>query len=836
MSLKSILYEAITYTINIYNDNRELVETKTDIAHKSNINIADATKAETGYATYVFTGWVDETGNPVDLTSITSDLDIYPTFKAVEKEYRFGFTNSNNLDSISVSVGGEKVTLNDTYHYGSTIRLRATAKTGNEITEFKVTVNGTTTDVLTYANRVEEDGKVYYEIELIGNGDLTITYTESLLEYSLTIPSGVTVKREGKTLESGVTIKYGDELEITYTESEGHHKTDFRLEWAEHMTGDLWKVIGDLNIIYAEERNEYSLGSIPSGVIVKRGTEVLNSNSKIYYGDQLTFTYTETSNRYTGNTKQEAGYNYSEKETTTYVLKVNSSVLSNGSTITVSDNIALELSSSTSLSWEQSSRIEYSLGTIPSGVTVKRGSTTLSNNATIYYGDTLTFTYTTSSTRNTGNTKQEAGYNYSEKETTTYTLKANNSALSSGSSVNVTGNITLSLTSTSSLSWEQGSRITYSLGTIPSGVTVRRNGSTLSSNATIYYGDSLTISYTLADNYELKEFKVNNQNFTNGGTHSVTGNVSIIFTYEEVLADPYTYLIFSECDGGYEVSEFNKNSNVKDIVIPATYNGQPVVGIKDSNSGQSGVFYSSGVTSVTIEEGVKSIGKNAFYYCWSLKSIIIPSSINNISSESFNGCSGITSIIVADRNSVFTSKNNSGIEINCIINKENKELLKGCKNSVIPTDGSVTKIGSRAFVGVSFSGELVIPSNVTSIGSHAFYHTSMDSLTIQEGVKSIGFQAFSECGRLKSVYIPSTVNEINTYAFSSCRSLTEVTIASNEMIEMEGDALAYCSNLTSVTFLDINGWKVNDVTFDVSNSTQNAVYFKENRHEIWTKL
>ena len=281
--------------------------------------------------------------------------------------------------------------MNSTYHYGSTIKLRATAKLGNEITEFKVTVDGRTVDVLTFANRVEEDGKVYYEIELIGNGDLNIVYTEALSEYALTIPSGVTVKREGKTLQSGTKIKYGDELEITYTESEGHHKTEFRLEWAEHITGDLWKVTGDLNIIYAEERNEYSLGSIPSGVIVKIGTETLNSNSKIYYGDQLTFTYTETSNRYTGNTKQEAGYNYREKETTTYVLKVNSSVLSNGSTITVSDNIALELSSSTSLSWEQSSRIEYSLGTIPSGVTVRRNGSTLSSNATIYYGDSLTY-------------------------------------------------------------------------------------------------------------------------------------------------------------------------------------------------------------------------------------------------------------------------------------------------------------------------------------------------------------------------------------------------------------------------------------------------------------
>ena len=240
-----IKFVEITYSVNIYNENRELVDTITDIAYKSNLNLSDAEKAETGYAKYIFTGWVDETGNPVDITCIMSDLNIYPTFKVVEKEYKIGFTNSNNIDSISVSVGGESITLDSTYHYGSKIKLVATAKLGNDITSFTVSVeNGDAVNILTFANRVEKDGKIYYEYEIEEcNGNLNIVYTEDLSEYVLTIPSGVTVKREGKTLQSGTTIKYGDELEITYTESEGHHKTDFRLEWAEHITGDCGKLL-----------------------------------------------------------------------------------------------------------------------------------------------------------------------------------------------------------------------------------------------------------------------------------------------------------------------------------------------------------------------------------------------------------------------------------------------------------------------------------------------------------------------------------------------------------------------------------------------------------------
>ena len=70
----------------------------------------------------------------------------------------------------------------------------------------------------------------------------------------------------------------------------------------------MWVVKGDLTIEYTESRNAYVLGSIPAGVTVKLGDELLSSNSTIYWGDELTFTYIESTRRDTGNTKQEEGY------------------------------------------------------------------------------------------------------------------------------------------------------------------------------------------------------------------------------------------------------------------------------------------------------------------------------------------------------------------------------------------------------------------------------------------------------------------------------------------------------------------------------------------------
>lgn len=54
----------------------------------------------------------------------------------------------------------------------------------------------------------------------------------------------------------------------------------------------------------------------------------------------------------------------------------------------------------------------------------------------------------------------------------------------------------------------------------------------------------------------------------------------------------------------------------------------------------------SGLNSVTIENGVTSIGNEVFGLCTSLTSITLPSSITSIGDWAFAGCSGLTSIIV----------------------------------------------------------------------------------------------------------------------------------------------------------------------------------------------
>ena len=141
-----------------------------------------------------------------------------------------------------------------------------------------------------------------------------------------------------------------------------------------------------------------------------------------------------------------------------------------------------------------------------SSITVKKGSTSLTNGATIAYGDVLTITFIAST-----------GYNIS-------THKVNNSTFTSGNSHTVTGDV--SVTSTATL---KTFTLSISAGA-GSSITVKKGSTTLSNGATITYGDVLTITFAASTGYNLSTHKVNDSNFTSGSTHTVTKAVSVTST------------------------------------------------------------------------------------------------------------------------------------------------------------------------------------------------------------------------------------------------------------------------------------------------------------------
>ena len=229
-------------------------------------------------------------------------------------------------------------------------------------------------------------------------------------------------------------------------------------------------------------------------------------------------------------------------------------------------------------------------------------------------------------------------------------------------------------------------------------------------------------------------------------------------------------------------SAFYGCSNLTSITIPDSVTSIEQYAFNDC----------SGLTSITIPDSVTSIGERAFNRCSGLTSITIPDGVTSIGDAAFSGCSSLTSIIVASGNTKYHSTGN------CLIETVSKTLITGCKNSEIPTDGSVTSIRYGAFEGHSGITSITIPNSVTSIGMYGFRAcTGLTSITIGNGVTSIGNAAFEFCSGLTSIDIPEGVTSIGDWAFSGCSGLTTITIPSS--VSSIGDgAFAGCSGLTSV--------------------------------------
>lgn len=94
------------------------------------------------------------------------------------------------------------------------------------------------------------------------------------------------------------------------------------------------------------------------------------------------------------------------------------------------------------------------------------------------------------------------------------------------------------------------------------------------------------------------------------------------------------------------------------------------------------------------------------------------------------------------------------------------------------SDGTIEIAGRRRsfnFTGKSYTVPDVIDGKkVTSIGECAFRGEYFSSLTIPDGITSIGIEAFRNCDQLRSVYIADSVTTISVAAFFDCYHLESV--------------------------------------------------------------
>ena len=153
-----------------------------------------------------------------------------------------------------------------------------------------------------------------------------------------------------------------------------------------------------------------------------------------------------------------------------------------------------------------------------------------------------------------------------------------------------------------------------------------------------------------------------------------------------------------------------------------------------------------------------------------------------------------------------------GEQLDGIINAYRREKPSHPETIVEYADGSIDsfniegELGNESIPDTDSVVKVDIGTAVTSIGEGAFayYYSWLTSITIPEGVTSIGDMAFYDCERLTSITIPDSVTSIGEGAFGNCSELTSVSFSgktidqvqemSNYSWELNTDCTIHCTD------------------------------------------
>ncbi len=745
------------WTIEFYNGTESLTEPSV-VLEGSKISYAGQTptKAADNTYTYNFAGWVDADGNSVNLETfvVNSDVKLYARFESEYIEYAVEFYDENKTTLLYSS----NFHYNDVANFGGTEPTKAnTAKFSYAFAGW-VDVDGNAVN-LSEINVTEQGIKIY------------ASYSETLNDYQLSIPTGVIVKRGDETLTANSNVHIDDELTVSFVTTEHYHKTLFTVNNVAVENNYTFNYNGEFNVEFDEAIDEFAV-TVPAGVTVSYKGQSLTETFNAEYGSSITVSYTISENHHL------------EK------FMINGEDAENGVSITVTDAISIEFV-------EASNAFTV---TVPEGVTVTYDGTEYTENFEAENGKQITVSYNLST-----------GHHLDR-----FTINGENAE--NGASITVNGAIVIDFAEaidTFTVTFVGENDEVISTGTVDYG-----------SLASTLYGETPTKEATSYSTFNFVGWQVDGSSDTvSAESVEITKETTLKAVFEEV----HNYLILSlnNTTDTYTVDGLVEDSEVTDIEIPATFNGKAVTNISyEAFKGCSnltsviignnvkrirGYAFSgcSSLTSITIPDSVTSIDNDAFKNCSSLASINIPESVTDISSYVFYNCSSLTSINIPSKvtrifqYAFYGCNGLTSINIPEGVTTIGDNAFKNCSNlNTITIPDSVTYIGDYAFENCSSLTSVNIPNGVKSIAQYIFHNcSSLTSVNIPDSVTSIGTEAFANCNSLTSIIIPDSVTKFGVVVFYGCSSLTSVNIPNG--VTTIGERLFYgCSSLTSVNIPD----------------------------------
>lgn len=185
-------------------------------------------------------------------------------------------------------------------------------------------------------------------------------------------------------------------------------------------------------------------------------------------------------------------------------------------------------------------------------------------------------------------------------------------------------------------------------------------------------------------------------------------------------------------------------------------------------------------TSVTINDGTRSIIREAFTDCKGLREIIIPGSVREIGYRAFKGCTDLQNAVIGgsegEQRMKIQDESFSGctalssVTIGNSVSYLDNEAFTGCNNLK-----TVNIFDIESWLNVDFYVSYYDYSNPFPNLEHLYLNGSeIEHIVIPNTVNGIRSYAFYNCQRLKTIDIPNTVSGIGYGAFYLCDSITSI--------------------------------------------------------------
>ena len=256
----------------------------------------------------------------------------------------------------------------------------------------------------------------------------------------------------------------------------------------------------------------------------------------------------------------------------------------------------------------------------------------------------------------------------------------------------------------------------------------------------------------------------------------------------------------------------------------------------------SWIIARNSIETVIIESGVTSIGRLAFIGHSRLTSVTIPVSVITIADYAFEGCTGLTSITVGwttprwiDANVFWRVPTSARLHVPAGTEEAYRNHNVWGRFVIgddapytwrigSPTPANVTATLHNNTLTISGTGAMMDWEWISGIGTTApwnAFRTSIETVIIEDGVTTIGSNAFRDCTGLTSITISNSVTTIGDDAFGQNSWLRTVINHSYTPQVLSSDGRNVFSGSTNIglaelfvaedriqAFQQANGWRM----------------------------